>query len=316
MALPMPKNTARMNTEADEVGDAVVSLDVDLGAGLGGLVPGILPGLDLLLGGGVERGVLEAGGRGRRLGGLGLGQGGIQSRLGLVSGLLEGRPHGLGGFLAAVERVQRVGVPVARGGQEVLDGLGEILVGRPNAALGGRGVVPLDGLERGLGGFFLHDRIVLGQVFVHFFRRPRQVDQKTDDEQQKAHPDGHPVLFLIEVLERRLAAVDDYIIRFCLRFGFSHEFLPLIGVFPSWGFRSTSPQNHPENVISFPIVATSKSQAAHATSWHYWAGILTVNVLPAGELATVMSPPWARATARARLNPRPAPGCDRLGSPR
>ena len=44
---------------------------------------------------------------------------------------------------------------------------------------------------------------------------------------------------------------------------------------------------------------------------------LRLKTLPTpGVLRTAMSPPWARANARARLRPRPFPGCDRLLSQR
>ena len=102
MALPMPKKTARHDAQADEVGYAVIGFDVNLALGLGRLVLGLLPGLDILVGRGVERGVLEARGGGGGLGGFGFRYGRLGSGLGLVRCLFKRRAHGLGGFLGPV----------------------------------------------------------------------------------------------------------------------------------------------------------------------------------------------------------------------
>lgn len=58
-----------------------------------------------------------------------------------------------------------------------------------------------------------------------------------------------------------------------------------------------------------------KAHPGHA--FHPATGSTILNTAPDGvRFSAVMSPPWARATARAKLSPRPAPGSERLGSPR
>ena len=203
-----PEEEAQGDGQPDEVRELVERLGAGLGLGLGSLVHGGDPGRDIVLGDLIQSLVLESGGPGGGFRSLGLGQGGLLGGLGLVGGLLGGGILGVSGLLAEIQGVEGIGGPVAGRCQETLQALGEVLIGGADLFLGRRGLVPGYGLEGGLGGLLFHDPVVFRKIGVHGGRWPGHEQEEPHDEDQRPHPDGHPVLFGVQILERCFSAVN------------------------------------------------------------------------------------------------------------